>query len=192
MNRYHKSAIILAVVFELIIIYTGSVYLLYNNYEGFKLSLLAAVSILIPFIIYLTAKRTNLDIPQNFQLFGVLFIFTAQYFGEINKFYELIWWWDLMLHGAFGSYAVFTFHYIVKKIIRKEIEISQKKYKMTLSLISFCFAVALGALWEIFEFSGDFLFNTCMVKGGLEDTMSDLIIKTTTALITSLIYYKKN
>lgn len=191
MNRYHKSAIILAVIFELIIIYTGSVDLLHNN-EGFKLSLLAAFSILIPFIIYLIAKRTNLDIPQNFQLFGVVFIFTAQYLGEIRKFYDMIWWWDLMLHGAFGSYAVFIFHHIVKRIIRKEIEISRKRYKMTLSLISFCFAVALGTLWEIFEFSGDFIFNTGMVKGGLEDTMSDLIIKATTALTTSLIYYFKN
>ncbi|WP_313339348.1 hypothetical protein [Sedimentibacter sp.] len=189
MNIYNKTVTILLVIFEAILIFTGFTALLQKDYEVFKLSLLAIFSILIPFILSLLAKKKKLNLPLSFQLFGIIFIFTAQYFGEIKNFYDYIWWWDLMLHGAFGSYMVITFLHLIKGIIRREIDITRKRYVMATSLFAFSFAVTLGTLWEIFEFSGDFMFNTGMVKGGLEDTMSDLIVKTTAALVTSSIYY---
>lgn len=189
MNLYNKSATILLFIFEVILIFTGFTALMQKDYGVFKLSLLAAFSILIPFILSCLAKKKKLNLPLGFQLFGIIFIFTAQYFGEIKDFYDNIWWWDLMLHGAFGSYMVTTFLHLIKGIIRKEAEITHKRYVMTTALFAFSFALSLGTLWEIFEFSGDFIFDTGMVKGGLEDTMSDLIVKTAAALITSFIYY---
>jgi hypothetical protein len=42
--------------------------------------------------------------------------------------------------------------------------------------LAFTFAVAIGALWEIFEFAMDQIFGTNMQKSGLLDTMADLIV----------------
>ena len=53
-------------------------------------------------------------------------------------------------------------------------------------------AVAVGALWEIFEFAVDRLFGTTMQKpmlgdaSGLTDTMWDLIVDTLGALVISV------
>ena len=51
-----------------------------------------------------------------------------------------------------------------------------------LGLIAFCFALSIGALWEIFEFTMDQLFGLNMQKSGLIDTMWDLIVDTGGAL----------
>ena len=49
----------------------------------------------------------------------------------------------------------------------------QKAGIQRLNLI--CFAITIGALWEVFEFGMDQLFGLNMQKSGLLDTMGDLI-----------------
>jgi hypothetical protein len=59
------------------------------------------------------------------------------------------------------------------------------------ALFAFLFAVSVGALWEIFEFSMDRVFGTTMQKpmfqdpSGLTDTMWDLIVDTLGAFMIS-------
>jgi uncharacterized membrane protein YjdF len=76
---------------------------------------------------------------------------------------------------------------------------------LLVALFSFTFAVTLGVIWEIMEFSCDALIgsthqkwdlpDTEMIMGkpyqgsGLRDTMSDLIVDSIGAFITSLITY---
>lgn len=192
MNIYNKIATIISAIFEAIMLFTGFIALLHKDYRVVKLSLLTIFSVLIPFLLFYITKKKKLNLPITFNLFSVIFIFAAQFFGEIKSFYDKIWWWDLLLHASFGAYMVITFLHLIKGVIRREIEISRKRYVMITSLFAFCFALSLGALWEIFEFSGDFMFNTGMVKGGLNDTMTDLIVKSVAAFITALIYYLRN
>lgn len=60
------------------------------------------------------------------------------------------------------------------------------------ALFAFLFAVAVGTVWEIFEFGMDQLFQMNMQKAmfgdpsGLTDTMWDLIVDTLGAAIVSL------
>jgi uncharacterized membrane protein YjdF len=59
------------------------------------------------------------------------------------------------------------------------------------ALFAFLFAVAVGAIWEIFEFSMDSAFGTTMQKpmlgdaSGLTDTMWDLGVDTVGAFLIS-------
>ena len=80
---------------------------------------------------------------------------------------------------------------------------------MFVSLFAFCFALACGALWEIFEFSGDRLLNMDMQKfrppagttelvtdswrydAGLIDTMTDIIMDAASALAVSVLGFIK-
>ena len=57
------------------------------------------------------------------------------------------------------------------------------------AIFSFTFALGLGALWEIFEFSMDSFFGLNMQKSGLIDTMWDLIMDALGALLVSIIGY---
>ena len=62
-----------------------------------------------------------------------------------------------------------------------------------MAIFSFAFAVAVGALWEIFEFSMDSILGLNMQKSGLVDTMWDLIVDTIGAVISSIYgcFYEK-
>ena len=63
---------------------------------------------------------------------------------------------------------------------------------------TFCFAVTLGVVWEIYEFTADGILHTNMQKFGLEDgtpfagrlalmdTMKDLIVDTIGAAVMSV------
>ena len=45
-----------------------------------------------------------------------------------------------------------------------------------IGLFAFCFAMSIGAIWEVFEYSMDQFAGTNMQKSGLQDTMWDLIV----------------
>ena len=57
------------------------------------------------------------------------------------------------------------------------------------AFFAFCFALACGAIWEIFEYLMDVVFGTDMQKSGLNDTMADLIVDSAGAVIISVIGY---
>lgn len=190
-NKYNKIAAASAVIFVALLVYTATI-----NYSLDKKILstviLALVCITVPFIISLFAYKKKIRLPASFQLFGVLFIFLALYLGEIQHFYIRFWWWDLILHSLFGCYTLIVSLHMIKGVIRKEVEITKKRFTVFLVVFAFSFTIALGTLWELFEFSGDYFFRRDMIKGGLEDTATDLLVKTASAFITSLIYYNKN
>ena len=58
-----------------------------------------------------------------------------------------------------------------------------KAAPLTVAFFAFCFAVTIGALWEIWEFMLDQVFGLNTQKSGLVDTMWDLIVDTVGALI---------
>lgn len=61
--------------------------------------------------------------------------------------------------------------------------------------MTFCVAMTVGAVWEIFEFTMDMTFGLNMQKSGLPDTMGDLIIDAVGSAIASLtgyLYLKRN
>ena len=58
-----------------------------------------------------------------------------------------------------------------------------------IALITFCVAMTVGAIWEIFEFFMDQTFGLNMQKSGLPDTMGDLIVDAIGGLIASLTGY---
>lgn len=191
-NKNSKLAIGIAVLFEIILITTSMLSIASRQWKNLTLSLLAIVCIILPFIITRIANIKNIVLLSSFQLISLLFILLAQYFGQIKKFYLIFSWWDLLLHAIFGSYAVLIALHLIQGIIIKEKEVTKERFTIFTVIFAFSFSIALGTLWEMFEFVGDYLFKTTMVKGGLEDIASDLLIKILSAFITSIIcYYRK-
>lgn len=188
-NKNSNLAVGIAVLFEVILISTAVFSIALKQWNNLALLFLAIICNLLPFIITSIANKKNIVLPSSFQLISVLLIFLAQYFGEINRFYITFWWWDLLLHTIAGSYGVIIALYLMQGIFIKRKEASKQRFTIFTIIFAFSFSITLGTLWEMFEFTGDYLFKTTMVKGGLEDTASDLIVKILSALITSIIYY---
>lgn len=188
-NKNNKLVIVIAVLFELILITTVMTAVLSRQWKILYLSLLAAVCLILPFIVTYISNMKNIMLPPSFNLVSLLFIFSAQYLGEIKKFYDIFWWWYILLHGLFGMYAVIISLYIMQGIIKKKQGITKQRLILFNGVFSFSFSIALGTLWEIFEFTADYFFKTNMVTGGLQDTATDLIAKISAAFITCAVYY---
>jgi len=136
-------------------------------------------------------KRTQIQIPIELQFIILVFIYATLFLGEIHGYYNKYFWWDDILH--FGSAIVFgLIGFTILCIMYSKEKIKAKP--IVIATFSFFFAVGIGAIWEIFEFSMDQFFGFNMQKSGLMDTMSDLIMDTLGALIASIFgffYLKK-
>lgn len=189
MNRSGKLATGIAVLFGIVLIISIILYSVTNQWKALSLSIFTLGCLTLPFGISHVVKRKEILLPSSFQWLTLMFIFMAQYFGEIHKFYFIFWWWDLLLHAIAGSYGVIIGLHLPQGIIQKARNTSKEQFAFFSVLFAFCFSVTLSTLWEIFEFVGDFMIKSNMVKGGLEDTASDLLITLFTALITTMLSY---
>ena len=140
---------------------------------------------------FILSNKKKIVLPSSFEFISLLFILLSLYFGEINKFYTIFWWWDLFLHGMFGSYAVIIALHLVQGIIIKEKNTTEQRFTIFTLIFAFSFSITLGTLWEMVEFLADYFFKTDMANGGLEDTATDLLIKIFCAFITLIICYHR-
>ncbi len=136
----------------------------------------------------------------------VLFIFGAEFLGEIKNFYYIFPWWDVVLHtisGVILGMIGFMLVHSLNESVHARVSLSP----FFVCFFAFCFALAAGVLWEIFEFMGDRLFGLNMQKympptgttqlitavwrydAGLIDTMKDIICDALSALATSIVGY---
>jgi hypothetical protein len=136
-------------------------------------------------------KKYKIDIPAEFEIITILFIYASLFLGEVHSYYVRFWWWDIILHT--GSAIAFGFiGFILMYILYKGKKVQGSP--IMISIFAFSFAVAMGAVWEVFEFAMDGFFGLEMQKSGLVDTMWDLIVDIVGALIASLsgyLYLKK-
>ncbi|WP_395332576.1 hypothetical protein WBP06_05285 [Novosphingobium sp. BL-8H] len=130
-------------------------------------------------------------VPVEIQVCTVIFIFATLFLGEFRDFYIRFWWWDLVLHTSSGV-LLGLLGFILLYLLNETEAVGMALRPAFLALFAFCFAVALGALWEIFEFAMDQIFGMNMQKpmlgdpSGLTDTMWDLIVDTIGALVASV------
>ena len=160
-------------------------------YEGLWLSAFTVVIImaivLSPIVL---SKRLQLYIPSEFQVLAIVFMFAAIFLGEIRNFYERFWWWDIALHTSSGLLLGIV-GFLLVYVLNEHERIDLHMHPRFVALFAFVFAVAVGALWEIFEFGMDRIFGTNMQKpmlgdpSGLTDTMWDLIVDALGALAIS-------
>lgn len=154
--------------------------------QNWVLTFSTTIILLLMFSPQFIEKRFSINLPIEFELVITLFIYATLFLGEIKQYYTIYWWWDLLLHTA--SAIIFAFiGFMIVYILY-----NQRKLRTSsafIAIFSFCFAMAIGAVWEIFEFTIDQTFGLNMQKSGLIDTMTDLIVDATGALIIAIIGY---
>jgi len=160
----------------------------------------SAVVFVLTFLPEVFERTYKINLPVELQVIIVLFIYAGVFLGEVQGYYTRFWWWDSILHSFSGvalGFAGFLILYVLYKSGRLE-----ANFKL-MAVLAFCFAVALGTLWEIFEFFMDSAFGLNMQKArdlelvygefdtrlGVMDTMVDLILNSIGAAVASVAGY---
>lgn len=143
---------------------------------------------------FFLAKLFRVFIPPEFVLLAIAFIFASLFLGEVHGYYSRFWWWDIALHSSSG-FALGIIGFLLVHVLNETEDIGVHMKPGFVAFFAFLFAVGIGALWEIFEFSMDSLFGMNMQKemfgdpSGLTDTMWDLIVDTLGALLIAVLGY---
>jgi hypothetical protein len=146
---------------------------------------ISMLTLFLTFLPQIVERNYKIHLPIEFELAIILFMYSALVLGEVRGYYTRFWWWDIVLHAGSGIALGFA-GFIIMYILYKGNKI--KANPLTIAIFSFCFAFAIGSLWEIFEFIMDSLISTNMQKSNT-DTMRDLIVDGIGSLITASLGY---
>lgn len=131
-----------------------------GNYENVFICILTLILFFIPIII---ERQFKLEIPDELEMIILIFIFSAEILGELNSFYTRIPGWDTMLHTING-FIMGAIGLSLIDLLNKNKNINIKLSPIFVAIVSFCFSMTIGILWEFFEFGMDMTFNTDMQK----------------------------
>ncbi|MFW6035731.1 MAG: hypothetical protein ACOCRZ_05695 [Halothermotrichaceae bacterium] len=147
-------------------------------------------------------KHRKIDIPDILEIIIVLFIYAGIYLSAQFNLYYKFFWWDDLLHTLAGIVISFTGFLLIYKLNYKY---SLDLNPLLIAVFTFSFAVTMGVIWEILEFTADWVLGSAHQKwdlpatavlmgrdyqgSGLRDTMSDLILTCIGAFVTSYISY---
>ena len=148
--------------------------------RNWPLAFVAFVTLTLSLAPVFVARWADVVVPPSFIAAIVAFIGGSLFLGEVFDFYNRFWWWDLIMHG--GSAIGFGLIGFVLVFMMFQGD-RYAAPPFAVAFFAFCFALAIGAMWEIFEFGMDQIFGLNMQKSGLMDTMWDLIVDFVGALI---------
>ncbi len=197
MKKSEKFYIIFSLIIRVILIAAIVISFFEDNWIFVFFS---ALTFLLTFFPKVIERSYKIELPVTFQVLIVLFACAGVFLGGVAEFYVKYWWWDSMLHFLAGiglGFAGFLILYVLHR---------NNKFQAgpgTIAIFSFCFALSLGVLWEIFEFSVDSILGEdmqrarnlcpdigdCDTRLGLMDTMIDLILDAIGAFIASFAAY---
>ena len=115
----------------------------------------------------------RISLPGGFASAIAVFLYASLFLGEVGRFYEKFWWWDIALHAGSALGFGLIGGMIMLVLVRSEKLLSSAGIA---AVFAFSFSVMIGVLWEIFEFGMDQVFGLNMQKSGLIDTMWDPIV----------------
>ena len=162
-------------------------------YERQWLNAFTIIAIMIVmFVPSMIERRLRVHIPPVFAISALVFVFAALFLGEVRDYFAIYWWWDVALHAT-SSFLLGIVEFLLVYVLNETDRVELRMRPAFVALFAFCFAMTIGVFWEIFEFAMDSIFGTNMQKpmlgdpSGLTDTMWDLIVNSTGALIVSVL-----
>jgi len=164
----------------------AAIFLWWGDWQSSVSAMLVFAAMLAPSIL---KERYRLYLPFALELGIVVFTFLTLFLGGVAQFYDWVPFWDKFLHVQSG-FLLGAAGYVVVYILNEHRRIHLNLSPGFVSLFAVTFSLALGVVWEIFEFIGDVILKSTYWQGvGIADTMWDLIADGTGALIVSVAGY---
>lgn len=170
--REHKVSFAVYVTLRVLVIAMAILQFFNGDYENVFLCVLTLLLLLAPAFIQL---QLRIELPSVLEVIMLVFVFSAEILGEISAFYELFPFWDTVLHTLNGFLAAAIGFSLVDLLNRSD----TTKFELSpayLALVSFCFSMTIGVVWEFFEFAMDLLFGLDMQKDTVVHSISSVML----------------
>jgi len=179
MRRKDKIRVGIYLLYVVLRIVIGAASFFVSNFLDFALSLLAMFLMFSPLLI---RKEFKTNFPTLIDTLILVYLYLGTYLGSFKSFFEMIWWWDLLMHLLMGiNIALISFSIIFRlKEVKSHIQLSTPM----IAFFSFTISMAAGGIWEIIEYMLDSFFGFGLQKVH-PDTMIDLIFVFIGGLIVS-------
>ena len=153
--KENKSSFIVFKILRISII-AIIIHQIYNGqYENVYLCVLTLLLLFLPSIIQVQFK---IELPSTLEIIIYCFIYAAEILGTLNSFYNIIPFWDTILHtlnGFLQAAIGFSLIWILNGSDNHKVDLSP----LYLCLVAFCFSMTIGVIWEFSEFGLDMLFG---------------------------------
>lgn len=143
-----------------------------GNFENVFMCGLTLILMLIPSFVQVTFR---VELPTALEIIILMFIFSAEILGEVNEFYIKIPGWDTLLHTLNGFLAA-AIGFSLVNLLNNDDRLTFNLSPFFVAIVSFCFSMTIGILWEFFEFSMDWFFATDMQKDTVIHTINSVML----------------
>ncbi len=195
---FDKKTIAVYFTLRLLVILVMIIQILHGNWEAVFLCVLTLFLFLVPFFI---DKKLKIDLPTPLEIVILLFIFAAEILGEIQNFYGIFPYWDMLLHTLNGFLCGAIGFSLID--ILNENKNKKKTFKLSpiyVALVAFCFSMTIGVLWEFFEYGVDKLMKYDMQKDKIVENISSVLLNENGEnvpvilenILSTTIYYQEN
>lgn len=167
--------------------------------SDYYLSLLQCMlGLVVMFLPSFFQKKLSIEVPNYMRCMYFVFLYCAIYLGEVRDFFYLVPNWDIYLH-TFSGAMLGALGFSLVSILNEEKSVPMQLSPGFVAFFAFCFALACGAVWEIYEFVVDGMLGMNMQKfatdqgvqfvghEAIRDTMEDLMVDAAGALVICLI-----
>lgn len=169
MEQKSRSAVIVYFGLRLLVIICMFLEFFRGDLGNAFLCLLSLALLIAPFFL---EKELKIELPNLLEIIIMLFIFSAEILGEIHNFYGSIPYWDTILHTLNGFLAAGV-GFSTIDLLNKNVD-SIHLSPAFLALLSFCFSMTIGVLWEFYEYGADKIFRFDMQKDRIVRTVSSV------------------
>ena len=156
----HKWTVVVFVVLRVLVVLTGVLSALRQDYESVFIAAVTFFLLLLPSII---SRKLRIELPGTLEIILLVFIFASTILGEINKFYVRVPHWDTVLHTING-FCFAAIGFALVDMLNRHERVSLRLSPLFLAITAFCFSMTIGVLWEFFECAMDQFFRADMQK----------------------------
>lgn len=171
-NKKPKQTIIVYLLLRFLVIVCMVAQSMNGNWENVLLCVLTLVLFTLPTLI---SEKFNIELPSTLEIIVYLFIFASEILGEIQNFYGLIREWDSILHTINGFIcAAIGFSLVDLLNSNKYVQVNLSP--IFVCIVSICFSMTIGILWEFAEFSIDRYLSKDMQKDRIVTKISSVTL----------------
>ena len=146
-----------------------------RNFENVFLCVLTLILFMLPSTL---ERKLDLDLPNTLEIIILLFIYAAEILGEIGAYYVTFPYWDTVLHTLNGFLCA-AIGFSLLDILNRHNDVRFHLSPLYLAIMSFCFSMTVGVIWEFFECTMDQLFFLDMQKDTVVSAIGSIVLDPT-------------
>ena len=166
-----RSSLVIYLILRFLVIICMILQILRGDLNNALLCLLSLILLFAPLFIQ---NKFEITLPNDLEIAIYLFIYSAEILGEIDNFFGIIPYWDIILHTINGFLATAVGFSLVDLLNKNSKNINLSPFY--LCLVAFCFSMTIGVLWEFFEYSCDKFLNVDMQKDTVIQKISSVAL----------------